>query len=141
MAEPETKRVLIVDDDIAVLRIMRDALQSLLHWEVDTSPKPEYGFELALKKSYDLMIFDFSMPMIDGSLLFLLISKVYENSVPPRTLPPLLLVSGQGSHARAQELIREARVRGFLGKPFTINRLIEKVKACLPEVGATSGGQ
>jgi CheY-like chemotaxis protein len=36
MAEPETKRVLIVDDDIAVLRIMRDALQSLLHWEVDT---------------------------------------------------------------------------------------------------------
>ena len=116
-------------------------MQSLLHWEVDTSPKPEYGFELALKKTYDLMIFDFSMPMIDGSLLFLLISKVYENSVPQRTLPPLLLVSGQGSHAGAQELIREARVRGFLGKPFTINRLIEKVKACLPEVGASSGRQ
>ena len=27
------------------------------------------------------MIFDFSMPLIDGTLLFLLISKVYENSV------------------------------------------------------------
>nr|MBA3652545.1 hypothetical protein [Chthoniobacterales bacterium] len=74
MAEPETKRVLIVDDT-AVLRIMREALQTLLHWEIDTSPRPGYGFELALKKTYDLMIFDFPMPMIDGTLLFLLISK------------------------------------------------------------------
>ncbi len=140
MAEPEIKCVLIVDDDTAVLRIMREALQSFLHWEIDTSPRPEYGFELALKKTYDLMIFDFSMPMIDGTLLFLLISKVYENSNPPRTVPPLLLVSGQGSDERAQELLREARVRGFLAKPFTINRLIEKVKACFPELETVSGG-
>ncbi len=132
MAEAATKRVLIVDDDTAVLRIMREALQTLLQWEVDTSPKPEYGFELALKKSYDLMIFDFSMPLIDGTMLFLLISKVYENSTPPRMVPPLLLVSGQGADERAQELLREARVRGFLAKPFTINRLIEKVQACFP---------
>ncbi|MBA3607575.1 MAG: response regulator [Chthoniobacterales bacterium] len=128
-----------MDDDTAVLRIMREALQSFLHWEIDTSPKPEYGFELALKKTYDLMIFDFSMPMIDGTLLFLLISKVYENSNPPRTVPPLLLVSGQGSDERAQDLVKEARVRGFLAKPFTINRLIEKVKACLPELETVTG--
>lgn len=138
MPEPDPKRVLIVDDDAAVLRIIRDALQNFLHWEVDTSPKPEYGFELALKKNYDLMIFDFSMPLIDGTLLFLLISKVYENSTPPRTVPPLLLVSGQGADERAQELLREARVRGFLAKPFTITRLLEKVKACLPETHAVA---
>lgn len=138
MAEPDTKRVLIVDDDTAVLRIMRESLQNFLQWEVDTSPKPEYGFELALKKNYDLMIFDFSMPLIDGTLLFLLISKVYENASPARRVPPLLLVSGQGSDERAQELLKEARVRGFLAKPFTINRLIEKAKACLPEVGAVA---
>jgi DNA-binding response OmpR family regulator len=101
---------------------------------VDTSPKAEYGFELALKKSYDLMIFDFSMPMIDGTLLFFLISKVYENSTPVRLTPPLLLISGQGADERARELLKEARVRGFLAKPFTINRLIEKVKACFPEL-------
>jgi DNA-binding response OmpR family regulator len=139
MAEPDSKRVLIVDDDTAVLRIMREAFQTLLHWEVDTSPKPEYAFELALKKNYDLMIFDFSMPLIDGTLLFLLISKVYENSSPARRVPPLLLVSGQGSDERAQGLLKEARVRGFLAKPFTINRLLEKVKACFPELEPVSG--
>jgi DNA-binding response OmpR family regulator len=134
MTEDGTKRrALVIDDDTAVLRIIREALQNVLHWEVDTSPKPEYGFELALKKSYDLMIFDFSMPLIDGTLLFLLISKAYENSSPPRRMPPLLLVSGQGSDPRAQELLKESPVHGFLAKPFTINRLLEKVKACVPE--------
>ena len=133
MATAGGKRVLVVDDDMGVLRIMREALQNFLQCEVDTSPKPEYAFELALKKNYDLMIFDFSMPLIDGTLLFHLISTVYENSSPVRTMPPLLLISGQGGDERAQELLREARVRGFLPKPFTINRLLEKVKACWPE--------
>src|SRR5690349_7186104 len=116
MAGTETKRALVVDDDPAVLRIVREALQNFLQWEVDSSPKPEYAFELALKKNYDLMIFDFSMPMIDGTLLFLLISKAYENVSPPRRMPPLLLVSGQGRDERAQELLRESRVVGLLPK-------------------------
>jgi DNA-binding NtrC family response regulator len=133
MALGEGRRVLVVDDDTGVLRIMREALQNFLQCEVDTSPSPEYAFELALKKSYDLMIFDFSMPLIDGTLLFHLISKVYENATPIRQMPPLLLVSGQGGDERAQELLKEARVCGFLPKPFTINRLLEKVKACWPE--------
>jgi DNA-binding NtrC family response regulator len=136
MAENGTRRVLVVDDDTAILRIMRETLQNFLKCEVDTSPKPEYAFELALKKTYDLMIFDFSMPLIDGTLLFHLISTVYENASPARTVPPLLLVSGQGGDTRAQELLKEARVCGFLPKPFTINRLLEKVKTCLPELAA-----
>jgi DNA-binding response OmpR family regulator len=140
MEEAEVKRVLVVDDDTGVLRIIREALQNFLHWEVDTSPKPEYAFELALKKNYDLMIFDFAMPLIDGTLLFLLISKVYENASPARMMPPLLLVSGQGGDERAQELLREARVCGFLPKPFTINRLLQKVKECFPEMQAVVSG-
>lgn len=138
MAGTETKRALIVDDDLTVLRLIRETLQNFLRWEVDSSPKPEYAFELALKKDYDLMIFDFSMPMIDGTLLFLLISKAYENATPPRRMPPLLLVSGQGQDQRAQELRREARVLGYLPKPFTINRLLEKVRECIGETPAAA---
>ncbi len=130
------KKILIVDDDVALMRVTREALTSFLRCEVDTSPKPEYGFELALKKTYDLLIFDFSMPMIDGAMLFFLIGKVYENAQPPRRLPPLLLVSGRGEDERAQELLQEVGVRGFLPKPFAINRLLEKVKECVPGIEA-----
>ena len=136
MSEAAPKKILIVDDDVALMRVMREALTSMLRCEVDTSPKPEYAFELALKKTYDLMLFDFQMPMIDGAMLFFLIEKVYNHSVPPRVVPPLLLVTGRGDETRAQELLREPGVRGLVPKPFAINRLIEKVKECLPGVEA-----
>ncbi len=133
----ELKRILIVDDDVALMRVTREALTSLLRCEVDTSPKPEYAFELALKKAYDLLIFDFSMPMIDGALLFSLIAKVYENSQPPRVVPPLLLISGRADEQRAQELLREPRVRGLLSKPYAINRLLERIREAVPEIELT----
>ena len=136
MSEAAPKKILIVDDDVALMRVMREALTSFLRCEVDTSPKPEYGFELALKKTYDLLMFDFQMPMINGAMLFLLIGKVYNNAVPPRIVPPLLLVTGKGDEKRAQELLQEAGVRGLVPKPFSIDRLIEKVKECLPGVEA-----
>lgn len=137
MSDAAPKKILIVDDDVGLMRVMREALTSFLRCEVDTSPKPEYGFELALKKTYDLLMFDFQMPMIDGAMLFFLIGKVYNNSVPPRIVPPLLLVTGKGDEKRAQELLQEAGVRGLVPKPFAINRLIEKVKECVPDIEAT----
>ena len=134
MSGAETKLILVVDDEVPLLRIMREALTASIRCEVDTSPKPEYGFELALRKHYDLFIFDFQMPMIDGAMLFFLIGKVYQHSKPPRELPPLLLVSGRGDEKRAQELLKEPGVAGFLAKPFSILRLIEKITACVPGI-------
>ena len=124
----------MVDDDVALLRIVREALTTVLKCEVDTSPNPEYGFELALRKSYDLLIFDFSMPMIDGAMLFFLIGKVYDHAQPPKIIPPLLLISGKADEERAQDLLKEPGVRGLLPKPFSINRLVDKVKSILPDV-------
>jgi CheY-like chemotaxis protein len=128
----EPKRFLMVDDDVALLRVVREALVATLRCEVDTSPKPEYAFELAIKKKYDLFIFDFQMPMIDGAMLFFLIGKVYTNIQPIREVPPLILVSGEADEKRAQELLKEPGVAGLVAKPFTINRLLEKIKECLP---------
>jgi len=128
------KRILMVDDDATLLRVVREALTAYLRCEVDTSPKPEYGFELALKKTYDVFIFDFSMPMIDGAMLFFLIGKVYANAAPPRNVPPLLLISGKAEERRAQELLREPGVAGLVAKPFAISRLLDKIKECVPDV-------
>jgi CheY-like chemotaxis protein len=124
----------MVDDDVALLRVVREAFTAFLRCEVDTSPNPEYGFELALKKRYDLFIFDFQMPMIDGAMLFFLIGKVYDNLQPPRIVPPLLLVSGQADEERAQELLKEPGVRGLVAKPFSVNRLLQKAQECVPGI-------
>lgn len=128
------KRILIVDDEVGLLRVMREAITARFRCEVDTSPRPEYGFELALKKAYDMFIFDFSMPMIDGAMLFSLVGKVYNNAQPPRAVPPLLLISGKGEEKRAQELLNEPGVAGFIAKPFRMNRLLDKVQQTVPGI-------
>lgn len=127
-------RILMVDDEVALLRLVREALTASFVCEVDTSPNPEYGFELALKKQYDLFIFDFQMPMIDGAMLFFLVGKVYSNAQPPRVVPPLILISGKADEVRAQDLLKEPGVRGLVAKPFAMNRLLDKVKMTIPKI-------
>ncbi len=128
------KRILVVDDDTSLTRLISEALRSRFRCEVDATPNPEYGFELALKKRYRVFVFDFSMPMIDGAMLFALIDKVYNHVNPPLVVPPLILISGRGDDARAQELMKEAGVRGFLPKPFAMNRLMEKISEVAPDL-------
>ena len=127
-----TKRVLVVDDDVVMLRLVRESLAALIKCEVETTPNPEYAFELVLKKPFDVLIFDFSMPGIDGAVLYGLISKLYANNPPHgRRLPPLILMSGNAAQKKAQELLREPGVHGLLAKPFSIERLVEKVSELL----------
>jgi response regulator RpfG family c-di-GMP phosphodiesterase len=47
-------------------------------------------------------------------------------------VPPLLLISGKAEEKRAQELLKEPGVRGLVPKPFSLNRLMDKVKECVP---------
>jgi len=126
----QSKTVLVVDDDVVILRLVRESLTALLTCEVDTTPNPEYAFEMVMKKKYDLFIFDFSMPGIDGAVLYSLITMLYTVNPPPghgNTAPPLILMSGHASQKRAQDLLREPGVRGLLAKPFSIEKLVEKV--------------
>lgn len=135
-ATAAARSILVVDDEVDILRFLRETLGAFTTCAVDTSPSSEYAFELALKKPYDLFLFDFSMPVIDGALLHQLIRKTYQLGPwsPPRALPPLILLSGHGEKPRAQKLLHEPGVRGLLAKPFSIDRLLAKVELCLPGV-------
>ncbi len=134
--ENAVRSLLIVDDDVDVLRFLRDTLVAFTDCRVDTSPSPEYAFELSLRKPYDLFLFDFSMPIMDGAVLYTMIRTVHTFGAltPRRSLPPLILMSGHGEQKRARELLAEPGVRGLLPKPFSIERLLSKLESCLPGV-------
>ncbi len=133
---PFDRVILVVDDDVDVLRFLRETLVAFADCRVDTSPSAEYAFELSIRKTYDLFLFDFSMPAMDGAVLYNMIRKVHEfgGLSPARPLPPLILMSGHGDQQRARELLAEPGVRGLLPKPFSIDRLLSKLEACLPGV-------
>ena len=140
MPPAAARSILIVDDEVDILRFLRETLGAFTTCAVETSPSSEYAFEMALRKPYDLFLFDFSMPIIDGALLYQLIRKTYELAPwkPVRALPPLILLSGHGEKPRAQALVHEPGVRGLLAKPFTIDRLLAQVELCLPGVTRTA---
>jgi DNA-binding response OmpR family regulator len=51
-----------------------------------------------------------------------------------RPAPPLLLMSGHGEQRGAREVLGEPGVRGLLAKPFSVERLLTRLGACLPGV-------
>ena len=127
------KRILVVDDDILVLQLVRETLAAFLTGCcVETTPNPEYAFERILRCPYDLLLIDFMMERLDGASLYALVSKVFSIRPPDgRALPPMLLLSGFASVPRAQELLRAPGVRGLIAKPFSVDRLVEQVGLAL----------
>ena len=127
------RSVLVVDDEVALLKVVQQTLKTFIGWDVTTSSDPEYGFEVALRANFDLFIFDFEMPAIRGNVLYNIIGKAYEQIGPePRQLPPLLLITGHGADARARELLRRPGVRGMLPKPFDARMLLDEVEKIFP---------
>jgi CheY-like chemotaxis protein len=126
----------VVDDDVSVLGLVREAFSQCEGVELHATPSPIYAFELALKLEVNLFIFDYFMPGLTAGLLHTLIMKTYENWRPlARHMPPLLLMSGRGDPIELRELLAEPGVIGILPKPFTPQRLIERT---LPILQATS---
>lgn len=126
----EGKHILVCDDDVTTLRVVREALDNRLRSHVETTADPEYAFELVLKKQYDLLIFDLTMPGIGGDLLYSLILKVYQNLLPSEhRIPPVILISGNVHEKRAQDFRLMPGVRALVPKPFTIQRLLQEVES------------
>jgi len=127
-----SKTILVVDDDVDILRLAREALATLEACAVETTPSPEYAFELIIKKPYDLLIFDLTMPELSGATLYSLIRTLFRVALPDdRKLPPMVLMTGAAANRRAQELLREPGVRAFIPKPFSIERFTRTVSQVL----------
>jgi len=141
VSNPAAKRVLVVHPSAATLRLIRETLTQFTTADVvDTTPDSVYGFELALQRRYQLFIFGVTMADLDGPLLYELISKAHgfchEGA---RSAPGVLFLSERSAARRREEFARDARVKGVLGMPLKIERLLEGVKGTL-EVKDSLGG-
>jgi DNA-binding NtrC family response regulator len=116
-----SRRVLVVDDDTAVRRLVQTVL-TREGYEVDEA----YGGRDALEKiawdGYDAIVLDLMMPEISGFDILSAISQVRPNS------KCVVVIS-----AAAPQAISEADspiVRARLRKPFEISDLIAAVRSC-----------
>ncbi len=112
-------RVLLVDDDPALLESLRSALQDEGH-KVTTSNGGQAGidaFRVAQRagKPFDIVITDLGMPYVDGRQV---VASV--RAMSPGT--PIILLTGWGQHV-VNEQDRPPQVDRLLGKPPRIREL------------------
>ena len=124
-------RILIVDDDHDILTALKKRLTWMGH-EVLTAEDGEQGLRLAAEEQPDLMLLDIELPGLSGlDILKRLAEK--RSSVPPQTVPEVIVITAFGTIDRAVEAMRLGAC-DFLTKPFEPDHLsivIEKAMAQL----------
>lgn len=118
------KRILIVDDEKRLVHFLRVSLDNLgLGYQVATARCGEEALEAMERSRFDLLITGFKMPGIDGLEL---IRRMRERS--PGTLSILMTTNGSPELEAQAHLLQ---VYQYLTKPFSVERLIEKVQIAL----------
>lgn len=115
------RRILIVDDEPSVRRLLRVVL-TCLDCECEEAEDGESALELAQQRSFDLVLLDLNLPGISG----------YEVSqqLRARSCDPflkILVVSGMGDHNQLSNTLL-AGADDYIVKPFENHQLIAKVK-------------
>ena len=111
MAEPTSKRILVVDDASLVRRFYRDALERA-GFEVDEALNGVEALEKLLGEPVDLLIVDVNMPQMDG-LTFL---KTLRRQAAPVSSMPALVTSTEAGR-RTSTAARAAGANFYLVKP------------------------
>jgi CheY-like chemotaxis protein len=118
-------RILVVDDEISVLEVMAEMLQSA-GWTVDALSNPVEAVGKVKRNRYDAMVVDLYMPELPGLLLHSKI-KFIDRELWGRTI----FVSG---HFSSDDLRRSLEgTPRFVAKPFKTEVLLGTVGLALPE--------
>jgi DNA-binding response OmpR family regulator len=116
-------RILIVDDDVNMVKLTETILSANGHDAIGTT-QPHEAFESVRKDSFDLIILDIVMPEF-GGVDFLNALKILSGFK-----TPVLMLSGQGSIEAVKESLQLGAV-DYLVKPFEASLLLARVSAAL----------
>ncbi len=108
------KNILLVDDDLAILTMLRDMLRKLGHAAIICSIPSETGRFLTESITYDMIITDMEMGAISGNDI---LHKIRNAGI----TVPVIIMTGRSdfNHIKAHEIGFD----GYLEKPISMNTL------------------
>lgn len=122
-----TKRVLLCDDDIHILRAAEFKLRRA-GLDVRTAGDGQEGWERIQQEKPDLVVTDCQMPRLDG---FGLLARIRQNEETAEM--PVMMLTAKGFEIDQQEAADKWNVREVIAKPFSPRELLEKVQTALAE--------
>lgn len=120
----ERSRILIVDDETQITRVLRTTLSSN-GYEVKTAADGESGLNAAVDWLPDLIVTDLSMPKMNGIELC--------RAVRERSQVPIIVLSVREEEKSKIDAL-DAGADDYVTKPFSVNELLARVRANLRRV-------
>jgi two-component system response regulator VicR len=114
------KRILLVDDDFAVLEITKSVLEQE-GFAVATATNGEDALAMAISEPPDMVVTDFMMPIMNGAEL-----ARRMRSLPSLAAIPIIMVSATTAPDVGLGI-------AFLPKPVTIDGLLGVIRRLLPD--------
>jgi len=133
-APSSAPRILVADQNLSNRRLISEILTSFHRCDVDGCATAEHAFERVLQQPYDLFIFAFTLPEMSGLLLDRMISRLYPLVHEGKnTAPPVIFLVPANESAAYKETQRDARTRGSIPLPMSLDVLMTLVSPLLPQ--------
>ena len=117
-------RIVIVDDQEALLRVMKRALDQAFEAEITTFSDPFAAMSYVMSHPVDLAIVDYKMPSINGVDFLAALRSARPDMV-------RIIMSGQSDPAFLSDAINEAEVFRFIKIPWDTQELYSIVYKAL----------
>jgi putative two-component system response regulator len=126
MTANRSSKILIVDDELANVRLLERLLRDRGYGETTSTTDPHQVEELVQTIDPDLVLLDLHMPGLDG---YTLLERLRAKVVPMTNLPVLVLTADVTPAARERALSLGAK--DFLTKPFDRTEVVLRVNNLL----------
>ena len=118
--ETMNKRILVLDDDLAILSAVRDILE-YCGYEVNTLPRGDKVFENIEQYHPDLILLDVMLADMDGRQ----ICQEIKQEGRTENIPVILI---SATHNLDDCMKQKGAPDDFLTKPFDVNSLLNKIE-------------
>ena len=117
---PKSKSVLILEDDVALSIMLKEALLAR-NYLVTIVPSGVEGLKQILANNFDVILCDMVMPNFPGDMFYLAVERAR-----PYLCKRFIFMTGHKGNREIEQFIR--RIRGLmLWKPFEIHVLLEAI--------------
>ena len=117
------ERILVVDDEPNMLRLLKTILMDKTGYEVDTTNNPLEVEKMLKEQPCDLVVTDLKMPLVDGIDLIDIIKKI-DSQI------PIVIITAYGTMETAEEAIQKGAY-DFITKPFRKESILITIKRAL----------
>jgi CheY-like chemotaxis protein len=119
------KRVLVIDDEPGIRKLLEISLRAIAAWEVLSASSGQEGLALALAELPDAILLDVMMPGMDGLATLLQLQAHSEL----RSIPVIFLTAK--TQPNEQRQFAELAIVGTITKPFKAPDLVRQMRSLL----------